>query len=484
MRFPAVAKGIQALADFAYDASSVTFGDTPPAVVAPAVRESAGLTYDASPAGVCTVDSGTGALTLVAAGECVVTVTAAPTANYRPSTAQFTVTVRPRGTLALDLDPIAGDDVVNAAEKAAGFAITGDTGGEAGAAVTVAITGLTGHLAATSASDGTWSVQVPADAAYLTGTSITVTVNAAKAGLTDAAAVTRTLAVDLAAPALVSATVDGAVLTLTYGEDLDRDAVPAGSAFAVKVGGTAADLAGTDPVAVSARAVTLTLAAPVAHGDTVTVSYTKPASHPVRDEAGNEAANLDDETVTNDTAEMVPPRVTSIERHMPSSSPTSADTLVWRVTFSEDVQNVTRDDFALAGTSATLTVAAVQGSRSAYDVTAAGGDLAGLDGAVTLSFATGQDIVDLADNALADTAPTGTDERTWVVDNTAPTVSYTAPGRSRWGWRSRTCARTRATPTSRGTRRAASRPALPSTRATARSPARRPPRAPPPPTPR
>ena len=318
---------------------------------------------------------------------------------------------------------------MNAAEKAAGFAITGDTGGEAGVAWSPSPPPASpATLAATSASDGTWSVQVPADAAYLTGTSVTVTVNATKTGFTDAAAVTRTLAVDLAAPALVSATVDGAVLTLTYGEDLDREAVPAGSAFTVKVGGTAADLAGTDPVAVSARAVTLTLAAPVAHGDTVTVSYTKPASRPVRDEAGNEAANLDDETVTNETADTEAPRVASIERQTPATSPTNVDTLVWRVTFSEDVQDVTRDDFALAGTNATLTVAAVQGSRSAYDVTAAGGDLAGLDGTVTLSFASAQDIKDLADNALANTAPTGTDERTWVVDNTAPTVSYTAPG--------------------------------------------------------
>ena len=58
-----------------------------------------------------------------------------------------------------------------------------------------------------------------------------------------------------------------------------------------------------------------------------------------------------------------------------------------------------------------------------YDVTVSGGDLASLDGTVTLSFASGQNIADIADNALSDTAPTGTNANTYVVDNTAPTVT-------------------------------------------------------------
>ena len=42
---------------------------------------------------------------------------------------------------------------------------------------------------------------------------------------------------------------------------------------------------------------------------------------------------------------------------------------------------------------------------------------------MTLRFAAGQDIADLDANPLADTAPTGTDDSTWEVDNTAPTVT-------------------------------------------------------------
>ena len=44
---------------------------------------------------------------------------------------------------------------------------------------------------------------------------------------------------------------------------------------------------------------------------------------------------------------------------------------------------------------------------------------------MTLSFVGGQDIADNADNALSNTAPTGTNDSSYVVDNTAPTVAIT-----------------------------------------------------------
>ena len=106
------------------------------------------------------------------------------------------------------------------------------------------------------------------------------------------------------------------------------------------------------------------------------------------------------------------------------NSPTSADTVTWAVNFDEDVKNVDAADFSVAGTTATLTAAAVTGSTSEYNVTAAGGDLADLDGSVTLSFAATQNIQDIAGNALTNTTPPPThDQPTYVVDNTAPTVT-------------------------------------------------------------
>ena len=44
---------------------------------------------------------------------------------------------------------------------------------------------------------------------------------------------------------------------------------------------------------------------------------------------------------------------------------------------------------------------------------------------MTLFFASGQDIADTSDNNLSNTAPTGTNDNMYVVDNTAPTVTIT-----------------------------------------------------------
>ena len=195
--FPMVAKGDQKLTDFSYRPATVTFGDAAPTVTAP-TRAQTTVSYTATPADVCTVNATSGALTLVGMGDCVVTATAEATANYNQATLEFTVTVQAAGTLALNLDPIAGDDTVNIAEHEAGFAISGDTGSEADVTVTVTV-GPT-ELTATSNASGTWSVSVPPTAAYITGTSVTVTVSATKTGFTSPTEVTRKLAVDLAAP--------------------------------------------------------------------------------------------------------------------------------------------------------------------------------------------------------------------------------------------------------------------------------------------
>ena len=198
--FPAVAKGDQTLSGFGYSASSVTLGSAAPTVTEPSGAQGA-LSYSASPSTVCTVDAGTGALTLEGVGSCEVTATAAGTADYNEATDTDTVTVQAAGTLALNVGTISGDDTINIAEKAEGFAIGGNTGSEAGVSVTVQVG--TATLSATSADDNgtaTWSVSVPADAVYITGASVVVGVSAAKTGFTAPADVQRTLAIDLTAP--------------------------------------------------------------------------------------------------------------------------------------------------------------------------------------------------------------------------------------------------------------------------------------------
>ncbi|SMN12568.1 Chitinase [uncultured Candidatus Thioglobus sp.] len=89
------------------------------------------------------------------------------------------------------------------------------------------------------------------------------------------------------------------------------------------------------------------------------------------------------------------PTVTSIVRTSPTDETTNADTLIWTVTFSKNVQNVDASDFTLSGTTATPTVT---GSGAVYLVTVTGGDLAELNGTVTLAFADHQNIADTTDN--------------------------------------------------------------------------------------
>ena len=122
------------------------------------------------------------------------------------------------------------------------------------------------------------------------------------------------------------------------------------------------------------------------------------------------------------------PGVTSIEREAPADERTKSDTLKWKVTFDEDVQNVNAADFTITGTTATLAAAAVvesgTTSKKIYDVTASGGNLAALDATVTLGFASDQDITDDPDdNALTNTTPTGDNDNTYIVDNTVPSLT-------------------------------------------------------------
>ena len=116
---------------------------------------------------------------------------------------------------------------------------------------------------------------------------------------------------DTVAPTLSPTTlpsVNGATLTLTFDEDLETGStgVPAAGDFAVTVAGTTATLASSNPVAVSGKTVTLTLATAVTAGQDVTVAYTKPTSgNSLRDAFGNEVATFGAQTATNNTPGVV-----------------------------------------------------------------------------------------------------------------------------------------------------------------------------------
>ena len=266
------------------------------------------------------------------------TIKAKVTAEDETTEETYTAVVTRTGTLALAVDPIAGDDAVNIAEKAAGFEVTGNTGTESGASVSVTI-GSGSPLSATSGADGTWSVSVPADASYISGTSVSVTVSASKTGFGTPGDVTRTLAVDLTAPTFQSGEVsaDGTQIELTFSETLSEALAP-GSAFAVTV-------AGSDPgiysLSASGTSVTLILRSAVGSGQAVTVGYTDPSedddADAIEDAAGNDAATFDAATVTNNST-------------VPAIYPARGDT-IWAnaLTVGIEIFSLGQDEFSWSG---------------------------------------------------------------------------------------------------------------------------------------
>ena len=186
---------------------------------------------------------------------------------------------------------------------------------------------------------------------------------------------------DTTAPALSTTTppaVNGAVLTLTFDETLDVISIPAAGAFTVKADGRGVSLADAGPVAVGARVVTLRLVSPVTDRQAVTVSYTVPASNPVRDLAGNGAAAFSDRAAVNNTPDMSAPRLISA---LPPTVAGALLTLTWdealdaahepaasAFAVKADGAPVTVTDVAVAGSAATLTLASAVTDRQAVTV--------------------------------------------------------------------------------------------------------------------
>ena len=283
LTFPAVDKGDQTLVGFAYSASSITYGDTAPTVTPPSGVDTT-LSYSASPESVCTVDTSTGELTIEGAGECEITATAAADSNYNEVTTSFTLTIQSLGALALNLDEITDDGTINIAEKAAGFEISGNTGSEADVEIAVTI-GATPLATTSTDNSGTaeWSVDVPANASYITESSVEVTVNATKTGHVAAEEKMVTLPVDLTAPiaptytAPTSLKVGVAISAIspTGGTDISsysETGLPAG----LTIDASSGVISGT-PSAAAATPATATVTVADAAGNTATVPVVFPA---------------------------------------------------------------------------------------------------------------------------------------------------------------------------------------------------------------
>ena len=116
---------------------------------------------------------------------------------------------------------------------------------------------------------------------------------------------------DTTPPRVVSMSVDGPALTMTYDEPLDHDSKPQTGAFTIEVNESAHSVSA---VSIAGLVVTLTLDPTVEHGDIIILAYTVPtgeSAKPIMDIAGNPATAIEDGQVQNDTPDTTPPELVS-----------------------------------------------------------------------------------------------------------------------------------------------------------------------------
>ena len=264
------------------------------------------------------------------------------------------------------------------------------------------------------------TVELGLGAAITTGQVITVAYTDPTAGVDDANAIqdragndaaslseavtNASTVADTTAPSFVRAVLssDGGTIVLTYDEVLDAVNTPGTSDFAVTVDEESAALSSNSPVTVRGRTVALGLDSAVTADQDVSVTYTDPTdgvndTYAIQDPAGNDAASLTDQTVTN--ASTVP------DERAPEflSAETTSDGLMIVLTFDEDLdaQHGPRtSDFAVT----------VQGERRTASTVSAGGK--------TVTLEMGSAIARNETVAVIYTDPTaGVDDRNAIQDS-------------------------------------------------------------------
>ncbi|MCW8200716.1 hypothetical protein D8B23_20530, partial [Verminephrobacter aporrectodeae subsp. tuberculatae] len=102
------------------------------------------------------------------------------------------------------------------------------------------------------------------------------------------------------------------VLSYTEANSLNGAALTGSAGFTVSSDTGTTIIVNSAVVSATAKTVTLTLSRAVANGETVHVSYAKPAaSNGVQDAAGNAAVDFSNQAVTNDTPDTTPPAINS-----------------------------------------------------------------------------------------------------------------------------------------------------------------------------
>jgi hypothetical protein len=153
-----------------------------------------------------------------------------------------------------------------------------------------------------------------------------------------------------------------------------------------------------------------------------TADFSGDAKLQIQTSDGN--GGTDDDTLKIPVANA--PEITSINRKTPSGENTNADSLIFTVTFSESVSGITKDDFSVNNSTATVTnVSSASGTTT--DITISGGDLASLDATVKLNITDNNSIINAANVALGGTGTNNySSGQTYEVDNTAPTTTISS----------------------------------------------------------
>ena len=140
-----------------------------------------------------------------------------------------------------------------------------------------------------------------------------------------------TIADDDIRPVLTMAAVDGAMLTLAYGDPLDPRSVPVPGDFSISVDGVARPLW---RVLVGGSTVTLTLESSVTHGQAVSASYA-PGLIPIQHTGGTDAEALTNEPVANSTPAETSPgtdRAALVALYNATGGPNWRNSENWRTT--------------------------------------------------------------------------------------------------------------------------------------------------------
>lgn len=106
-------------------------------------------------------------------------------------------------------------------------------------------------------------------------------------------------------PQLETSTINGTTLTLDYDQILNASSTPAIGDFDVRVNGSSITVTN---VSINNDIVTITVSPGVDLSDNVALDYTL-GTNPIQDQQGTQAANLSNQTVTNNTPDITPPGI-------------------------------------------------------------------------------------------------------------------------------------------------------------------------------